>query len=252
MKTLKSLLFLVVLSSNCLTAQDKYLFSNKIIDLQFLYNYHIPGGNIAKRFGNFSSVGFGAMHKSKTNWVLGYELNYLFGDNLKETNMLDQLITSGGYISSTSGVPGNYSVNMRGISSFIKGGRLFATKKYNKNTGILLLGGIGLLHHRVNFQAQEGNVPPLDANYQKGYDRSTSGLAFNQFIGYQYHSTNRFVNLFIGFDFMQAFTYNRRGFNYDLAQEDKQRHFDYTTSFRFGWTIPIYLNTREENEFNFR
>ncbi|MBU3663313.1 MAG: hypothetical protein FGM41_08980, partial [Bacteroidetes bacterium] len=117
MKTLKSLLFLIVLNLNCLSAQDKYLFSNKIIDLQFLYNYQIPGGNIAKRFGNFSSVGFGAMHKSKTNWILGYELNYLFGDNLKETNMLDQLITSGGYISSTSGVPGNYSVNMRGISS---------------------------------------------------------------------------------------------------------------------------------------
>jgi hypothetical protein len=246
------LFFLTIILTQNGIAQNKYLFSNKITDLQFLYNYHIPSGKIAERFGNFSSVGAGAMLKSKNNWVLGYELNYLFGQKIKEETILNQLVTSGNYISNTDGFPANYSVNMRGISSFVRAGRLISVKKFNQNTGFLLLGGIGLLNHRINFQTQEGNAPPIDADYQKGYDRFSSGIAFNQFVGYIYHSQNRFVNLFLGIDFTQAFTYNRRGFNYDTQQFDKQRHLDVTTSFRFGWTIPIYMNTREQNEFQFK
>lgn len=232
--------------------QDKYLFSNRIVDLQFLYNYHIPSGKIGERYGNFSSVGFGAMHKSKNNWVLGYEFNFLFGLKIKEESILNNLVTSGNYISNTNGFPGNYSVNMRGLTSFVKGGRLFGLNKYNMNSGILVLGGVGLLNHRINFQSQEGNTPPIDADYKKGYDRFSSGIAFNQFIGYIYHSQNRFINLFFGVDFTQALTYNRRGFNYDTGEFDKNRHMDFTTSFRFGWTIPIYVNTREQNEFQFK
>ncbi len=248
---LNLILFAFLLSPKS-NAQDKYLFSNKIVDLQFLYNYHIPGGKIAERYENFSSVGFGGMLKAKNNWVLGYELNYLFGQNIKEETILNQLVTSGNYIANADGYPANYSVNMRGISSFVRGGRLFSVKKFNQNTGFLILGGVGLLNHRINFQSQEGNAPSIDSDYKKGYDRFSSGIAFNQFVGYIYHSQNRYVNLFIGMDFMQAFTYNRRGFNYDTQQFDKERYLDLTTSFRFGWTIPIYMNTKEQNEFQFR
>ncbi len=251
---MKAILFILITALSAFQglAQDKYLFSNKIVDLQFLYNYHIPSGRIGERYGNFSSVGFGGMLKSKNNWVLGYELNYLFGMKIKEENILNNLVTSGNYVSNTDGFPANYSVNMRGISTFVKGGRLFGVKKYNMNTGILVLVGAGYLNHRINFQTQEGNAPPIDADYQKGYDRFSSGIAFNQFVGYMYHSQNRYVNLFIGLDFYQGITYNRRGYNYDTEQFDKGRHLDYTTSFRFGWTIPIYMNTREQNEFQFK
>lgn len=233
---------------------DKYLFSNKIFNLQFGYNFHVPSGDIAKTYGNFNTVGAGGLFKLKNNWVISGEFNYLFGANILKPQLFDNLITSGsnGYISSVSSVPANYSVNMRGFTGFVKGGRLFAWNKHNMNSGILVNAGLGFLQHRINIQTQQLDIPQLDVNYKKGYDRFSNGLAFSEFIGYSYQSQNRLINFYLGLEFIQATTYNRRGYNYDERAYDKGAKKDFTTSFKFAWMIPIYLNTKEENEFQFR
>lgn len=231
---------------------DKYLFSNKIFNLQFLYNYHKPEGNYAKTFGNYSGIGFGGMLKTKNNWIFSGEGNFLFGSEIRATSILDQLVTSGAYISSASGNPGNYIVNMRGYSFYLEGGRIFAWNKKNMNSGILVKSGIGFLQHKIGFTLKENNIPQLDENYAKGYDRLSNGISLNQFIGYNHQSINRLINFYIGVAFMQAQTANRRGFNYDEMKFDKANKIDQSVSVRFGWMIPIYLNTKDENEFQFR
>lgn len=231
---------------------DKYMFSNKIFNLQFLYNYHRVGGDYAKTFGDYSAVGFGGMLKTKHNWVISGEGNFLFGSDIRATTILDQLVTSGGYISSASGNPGNYQVNMRGLSFYVQGGRVFAWNKKNMNSGILLKGGIGFLQHKIGINLNENNIPQLDVNYARGYDRLSNGVSFTQFIGYNHQSVNRLINFYAGIAFMQAQTVNRRGFNYDTMKEDKGYKFDQSVSFRFGWMIPIYMNTKDENEFQFK
>lgn len=233
---------------------DKYLFSNKIFNLQFLYNYHVPSGDIAKTYGNFNSVGTGGMFKLKNNWIFTGEFNYVFGADILKPQLFDNLITSGtnGYISSIGGAPANYSVNMRGYTGFVKGGRLFAWNKNNMNSGIMINAGIGFIQHRINIQTQQIDIPQLDVNYKKGYDRLSSGVAFSEFIGYSYQSQNRLINFYLGLEFIQSRTINRRGYNYDERAFDTGVKKDFTTSFKFGWMIPIYLNTKEENEFQFR
>ncbi|OYU94856.1 MAG: hypothetical protein CFE21_14300 [Bacteroidetes bacterium B1(2017)] len=228
------------------------MFSNKIANIQIMYNYHIPSGNFGKLYGNFNAIGCGGLLKTKNNWVVSAELNYLFGKEIKELSLLDNLTTSGGYLSSVGGAPGNYLVNMRGISSFVRAGRVLAWNKRNMNSGILIKGGIGIIQHHINLQAQESDIPQIDLNYSKGYDRYSTGIAFNEFIGYSYQSSNRLINFYIGVDLMQAQTQNRRGYNYDKMAYDLGKKNDFSTSFRFGWMIPIYLNTKEENEFQFR
>jgi hypothetical protein len=257
MNTAQKLLFLGILfflkpSLGSSQTRDKYLFSNKIFNLQFLYNYHRLGGDYAKTFGDYSSVGFGGMLKTKNNWVLSGEGNFLFGSDIRATSILDQLVTSGGYISSASGNPGNYKVNMRGLSFYLQGGRVFAWNKKNMNSGILLKGGIGFLQHKIGINLNEKNIPQLDENYAKGYDRLSNGVSFNQFIGYNHQSVNRLINFYAGIEFMQAQTVNRRGFNYDEMKVDKGVKLDQSISFRFGWMIPIYMNTKDENEFQFK
>ena len=236
-----------------INAQDKYAFGNKIINIQFLYNYHVPSGDISKLYTNFNAIGGGSLLKTKNNWVYATELSYLFGHDIKNQALLDNLVNGGGYIASASGSPSNYSVNMRGFDGFIKAGRLFGWNKYNMNSGILVMGGIGFLTHYTNFQIQGSDaIPQLDKDYQKGYDRFTSGIAFNQFVGYYFHSRNRLINFYAGFELMQAVTHNRRGFNYDTREFDMGTKHDFTSSIRLGWMIPIYLNTKDENEFQFR
>jgi hypothetical protein len=80
----------------------------------------------------------------------------------------------------------------------------------------------------------------------------SSGLSINEFVGYFHQSQNRLINFYIGVEFMQAQTYNRRGYNYDQMSYDSYKKSDFSTSFRFGWMIPIYLNTKEEDEFQFK
>ncbi|MDP1727050.1 MAG: hypothetical protein Q8M15_09730 [Bacteroidota bacterium] len=245
--------FLVCLQYHFVFAQDKYAFSNKIVNFQFLYNYQIPSGDFGKLYNNFSSVGFGGLLKTKQNWIFSGEINYLFGKEIKDEHILDKLVNGGGYIASATGAPADYSVGMRGFEGFVKAGRLFAINKYNMNCGFILLGGVGFIQHYINFVFQsENEIPQLDKNYQKGYDRFTEGIAFNQFAGYYFHSKNRLINFYVGVDFTEGFTKNKRGYNYDKMAFDKNAKQDYVTSFRAGWMIPIYLNTKEENEFQFR
>jgi len=234
--------------------QNKYDFSNKIFNFQFLYNYQIPGGDIAKRFGNHSGVGFGGLLKTKTNWVISSEASLLFEGDIKELNILNNLTVGsdgGGFIVNASGTPGDYSVNMRGFSTFVKAGRLFPLSEMSKNQGILLELGVGFLQHKINIQTQSNDIPQLNQEYRKGYDRLTNGIAFNQFVGYYFHSQNRFVNFYAGIDISEAYTKNRRGYNYDLMAYDKEAKKDFIAAFRFGWMIPIYMFAKSENEFQF-
>ena len=253
-KLFKLASFLILFSPLMVFGQEanKYLFSNKIFNLQFLYNYHIPKGDFAKTYGNYSTIGFGGLLKTKDNWMISGEASYLFGSDIKELDILNNLISSGGYISSTGGSPGNYSVNMRGFTSYVGVGRLFAINKRNMNTGFMVKGSLGFIQHKINFVSQERNIPQLDENYAKGYDRLSSGLSINEFVGYFHQSQNRLINFYIGVEFMQAQTYNRRGYNYDQMSYDSNKKSDFSTSFRFGWMIPIYLNTKEEDEFQFK
>lgn len=254
----KTIILNVLLLISCLNVwgqssnYDKYAFSNRIFNLQFLVNQQYPGGDMAKSFGPHNTIGFGGLYKTKTNWLLSGEANYIFGNNLKDVDILNNLVNGSGYISNVSGSPGNYSVNLRGYSCFLKGGRLFSFGSSKRNRGLILQTGIGFLQYQINFQTQNNDIPQLDEEYFKGYDRLTNGIAFNQFIGYYFHSQNRLINFYAGFDLSEAFTQNRRGYVYDKKAFDNADKKDFTLGFRFGWMIPIYLQSKNEDEFNFR
>ena len=256
MKTyLLLILSIGILFSNEVSAQEKndpYLFSNKIFSFQFLLNLQSPGGDMAKTFGNHASIGFGGMLKTKHNWVFSAEGNYLFAGDIKNLSIFDHLSNEAGYIPNNTGTPANYSVGLRGMSFFLKAGRVFAFNKFKKNNGILYQAGMGYLQHKINIQTYQNEVPPLNENYVVGYDRFSDGLALNQFLGYQFYSQNRFINFYAGIDFSVAYTKNRRGFNYDTRQFDNENKTDYLIAFRAGWLIPIYLHSKLEDEFHFR
>ena len=232
-------------------AKQASLKGNKMFSFQFHYTYEQPGGDMATRFGQIHNVGSGVMFKTRNHWMAAFDLSYEFG-YVKSLDFLYNLTNSAGYISNTNGQPANYSVSMRGSSLFLKFGRIFPLSAYNRNSGIIIMAGGGFYASKINIYTARNDIAPLTPELKKGYDRLSSGAALTQFIGYIFYSENRFYNFYAGFDFVQAFTVNRRGYNYDTMQADTKQKLDMLTGIRVGWIIPIYLTSGKEEEFNYR
>jgi hypothetical protein len=52
------------------------------------FGWQIPTGDLAKRFGAFGSVGGSYLRKQKSGLLWGVKGNFLFGDDVKQKNML--------------------------------------------------------------------------------------------------------------------------------------------------------------------
>ena len=141
---------------------------------------------------------------------------------------------------------------MRGLTASLNAGRVFQLPFSNRNSGMLIQAGFAAITHRINIQIIKNDVPQLNDDYVKGYDRSSFGWAFQGFVGYIHHGENRLINFYIGADIIRAWVKNLRGYNYDLRQYDTNIHDDYVLGLRFGWMIPIYLQTKDEDEFRFQ
>ena len=116
----------------------------------------------------------------------------------------------------------------------------------NPNSGILLTAGAGYFQHKIKIDFRDGTVFQLSEDRLKGYDRLTTGIAFQQFVGYQFYGRSNLLNFYAGFEFIQAFTKNRREYNYDSRSFDTGNKSDYLAGFRFGWVIPFRKRRSEE------
>jgi len=205
------------------------------------YAYQIPGGDMANRFGNNHNIGLGFHIKSKTNWYYGIQGSYLTGNRvLREEGFLSNLIVEGGYILDNQGQLAKISIQQRGFSVTADAGYLFPVLGPNKNSGILLYGGVGFLQHKIRIEHQEHEIAQLEGDYLKGYDRLTNGLMLHQFAGYYYMSNYKLINFYLGVEAWQGFTQSRRDFNYDTQVKDDAKRTDVLVGIRAGWVLHLY------------
>ena len=204
------------------------------------YSFSIPGGDLFKRFGNFSRIGLDVEFKTKKNYLLGAEWSFLFGSNVKERSILDQIATRDSQIINSSGQFAKIFLFQRGMSFTAIGGKILPIIGPNKNSGIVLKGGLGYLFHKIRIESQNDNVPQIQGDYLKGYDRLTGGFLTYEFIGYQNFSNNRLVNYFVGFEFGQGYTQSLRDYNFDTMSQDLTKRIDFFYGIKVSWMIPIY------------
>ena len=209
--------------------------------------YQFPGGDIADRFGSNYNVGGVFQWKTKSNWVFGIEGQFIFGDNVKETNVIDNLLTSDGHIIDANGNYAELTFEERGLALYVKAGKIFSFGKPNRNSGIFTSLSLGYLKHKIRIDTPGSPVPYLQDDYNKGYDRLCSGLAFSELIGYMYLSNNRLINFYAGFEFTQAFTKNRREVNFDTGTSDHSSRTDLLSGIRLGWVFPIYKRVADKS-----
>ncbi len=253
-KTPLSILFFVLILITSSFASAQMSRSKDTITsvsmMEIHYSFLAPGGDMKTRFGNTISLGIGFQRKTLKNYLWGVEVNYLSGADVKEKYILDSLKTYRGQFISTEGRYGDVRVFERGFSFYGNIGKIFPVFGSNKNSGIMVLTGIGFLQHKIHIEVLEENVPALNGEYRKGYDRLSNGLSIHQFIGYSYMQPKLRYCFNVGLDFSQSFTESRRDWDFFEQRKLDEKRKDYLNGIKFSLVIP--LAKREPKEFYYR
>lgn len=205
------------------------------------YSAQLPGADMAKRFGFNSAIGGGFGIKTKANWDVSLDYSYMFGNSIKDTGMLDELRNSSGFITSKDGDVAEYQTFERGHFINLSFGKLIPVFSPNKNSGVLVKAGIGLLVHKIKYFNLANDIIQFQGEYVKGYDRYTSGISTSQFIGYRYLSNRKLINFFVGFEFIQGYTTLKRDYQVDIdAGTPNERRLDLLYGIKAGWILPLY------------
>jgi len=213
---------------------------------KFSYAVQVPSGDMAKRFGLNSAVDLNFSVKTKKGLFLGVNGNFVFGNNIKETGILDSLRTSGGFIIDQNGLPAIVRLFERGYGASVHVGKLFNVLSKNKNSGVLVYAGPAYFQHKIKIDDVGRQTPELVKQYKRGYDRLSSGFGFHEFIGYVYLGNNRILNFFGGLDLMQTFTRSQRSYDFDLMKADTRKRLDVLSGIRVGWILPLYGSTPQQ------
>lgn len=200
-----------------------------------------PGGDFADRFGFHANVGGSFTYKTRSNWIFGVEGDFIFGPNVRENNLLDDLMTDNGFLVGLDGNLYNPILYLRGIHFRASIEKILPFWQKNVNSGPVIRLSGGFLQHKIYYDVkQRGNLPQISKERIKGYDRLSNGLSTTQFLGYHYMSDNRLINFSIGLEVTQAFTQNRRSFNHDTGLADPSNRLDISWGLRARWFLPLY------------
>ncbi len=220
-----------------------------MVPITVSYSFQLPQGDLAERFGWNNNLALGGAVKFKSNYMLGLEGSFLFGNNVKEGGMLRHIATSNGVVVDQSGDPAKLFLYQRGYTILAYAGKLIPIVGPNPNSGMLLRLGGGYMRHKVRIESQTSEVPALEGEYLKGYDRLTAGPMFSAFVGYQHIGNNRMINFMFGFQMDLGFTRSLRPYNFDTGRAEDGLRFDGLNGLRAGWTLPLYRSRDDRTYF---
>ena len=213
------------------------------------YSYQLPGGDMSLRFGPNSNIGLSGLYKTRGNYLLGLEGGFIFGEKVRESGLLRNMITREGQIVDQDGVMADVLLYERGYTIMGVVGKVIPVAGPNPNSGLLLKFGAGYFRHKIRIQTQKNEVPQLQGEYLEGYDRLAAGPVAMLFAGYQNLSNNRRVNFMVGFEMLAGFTQPLRAFNFDTQRTESGTRFDGLIGIRAGWSLPIYK--RQDDRFHY-
>jgi len=250
MKKRFCLLFVLVLGSTALHAQKSIRDSViSFVAIGAEWGMQYPFADLGKRFGMGGIAGGGLLYKSRKNIVYEGNFGFFYSGRVREDSILNPLITKGDFIIDRTGNPADVRLYERGFLITGRVGKIFPIIGPNPNCGLHLALGTGFIQHKIRIQDNLQSVPQLDGDYKKGYDRLTNGWLVSQSIGYQHFSNYRLINYYIGFEFYEAITENRRSYNFDTMKHDGRTRLDILGSLVVRWYFPTYK--RQAKEFYF-
>jgi len=134
----------------------------------------------------------------------------------------------------------------RGFDAHAFVGYAYHTQK-NNLSGVYLSAGVGFLQHQIFIDSKSQNVPQLDEEYKKGYDRLTNGISTKCEVSYKFHSPNGKFQMYAGMNMTIAYTKNKHPYLFDKAEYTSNTgNWDNLLGINMGVIIPIHRKNEEE------
>jgi hypothetical protein len=211
------------------------------------YAYQFPGGDLAKQFGSNSSIGGGLLLKTKHNWLIGVEGNFMFGQSVKNSDsLLKTISTSEGFVIDQNGYYADLVYYERGYNIIARFGKVIPLLSPNPNCGFTLMAGAGYIQDKIRIHNPGNTAPQLLGDYKKGYDRLNGGMVVTGSLSYLYLGNTRLLNFSVGVEIMQAWTNPYRERDFDTGKQDTRKLSSQFYTIRACWMIPLYRRVPKE------
>ncbi len=212
----------------------------------FGYSHQFPVGALAKRFGDNSSIGCSFFIERRNNFFYGIQGDYLFGNNVKDITIFDNITTSTGALIGADGYYANVNLMERGFDVHLILGYVLHPNESDLS-GFYFSAGIGLLQHQIFIDTKNENIPQLNEEYKKGYDRLTNGISTKWETTYKYYMPNGKFQMYTGMNITLAYTKNRRPYLFDTMEHTPEKgSWDNLLAINIGIIIPIHRKNKEE------
>ena len=209
------------------------------------HTFQIPAGDLAKRFGSNSNISLTASYKTHNDLIFEINGGVLFGPTVKEDNLFNAINGDNGTLISQNGEIPTIRLFQRGGHIDISSGKYFSLNSEKSESGIVLSIGTGYIYHKIFIETLTTELPQLNEELTKGYDRLSGGLLTKQFIGYLHFSKKTNIRYLIGLECVQAFTRDLRGYNYTTQTYVTENRRDYLFGIKCGFIVPIKQRQKE-------
>lgn len=223
--------------------KKKHFEPNSAILFAPVYTAQFPFGDMQDRYGFNSLFGFAIHYKTKKNWLVGLEGNFLFGTTVRQGYVLDNISTATGQFVSQNNDLVRINPQEQGANVKFNFGKIIPFSEKFPDAGLLIMTGAGLLQHKMIFDVKKESLPQLDKTYRKGYDRMCLGPVFSQFIGGIFLERRRFISVYGGLQFDIGYTQNMRPYDFYSRAKLTEKRLDMFLGIKVGWIIPYFLQT---------
>ena len=143
MRKYLSVLVFAVCSAGTTYAQDDLFGSEKVpVRHGFIFgangDFDLPGGDMAKRFGESFRIGPSLMYQTESNWLFGMKGDFIFGNKIKEPDYMANVRGADGMFITGNSDRENVGYFERGYTLGVHAGRIIPLKKHQTNTGLLV------------------------------------------------------------------------------------------------------------------
>lgn len=202
--------------------------------------FQVPLNDLRDRFGNNGMVGAAVGYKFKKRWMLQAQWSYLFGNAVKENNILQPISTSDGFIIDQNGEQAGVRFFERGMVFGGQATYLLPSNRFNPNTGWMIGLQGGWMQTKIRIEDVGNRSPQLAGDYIKGYDRLSGGPFAGLCFGFWFMGNNRVLNGYVLLEYQRGYTRSLRSFNYDTRVMDTRVRNDGLIGIRLGYVLPLY------------